>query len=45
MGCGCERRKTWLNERQPGLGDKVERGIEVGIAALVTLGLLWAMRE
>jgi hypothetical protein len=45
MGCGCERRKAALNDVRPGLGDTVERGIEVGIAALVTLGLLWAMRE
>jgi hypothetical protein len=25
VGCGCEHRKSWLNERVPGLGDAVAR--------------------
>jgi hypothetical protein len=44
-GCGCEARKAWLNQQHSGLGDKTERAIEVGIAAMVALGLLWAMRD
>jgi hypothetical protein len=28
MDCGCERRKQWLNQQRPGLGDRVERAIK-----------------
>lgn len=43
MGCGCEQRKAWLNEQRPGLGDTTERLIEIGVAALVTAGLIWLL--
>lgn len=28
MGCGCEQRQAWLNERRPGLGDHVKETID-----------------
>lgn len=28
MGCGCEQRQQWLNDREPGLGDRVKETID-----------------
>lgn len=44
MGCGCDRRKAWLNERRPGLGDTVERVIEIGMGLAVLAALVFLLK-
>jgi hypothetical protein len=44
MGCGCAQRKQWLNERRPGLGDKAQRLIQIGLGVAVFAGLVWALK-